>query len=39
MLEAANRAPAKRKLIGLGEFESHIPDLATNEKYLEGFGH
>jgi Arc/MetJ-type ribon-helix-helix transcriptional regulator len=28
----------KRRIIGLGEFRSGIPDLSTNKKHLEGFG-
>jgi hypothetical protein len=30
--------PPRRKLIGIGEFDSGIPDLATNKKYLEDLG-
>jgi hypothetical protein len=26
------------RLIGVGEFDSGLPDLATNKKYMEGFG-
>ena len=26
------------KIIGTGMFDSGIPDLATNKKYMEGFG-
>ena len=26
------------KIIGTGMFDSAIPDLATNKKYMEGFG-
>lgn len=28
----------RRKIIGLGEFESGISDLATNKKHLDNFG-
>ena len=28
----------KKRVIGVGEFDSGIPDLGTNKKYLEGFG-
>lgn len=28
----------RRKLIGIGEFDSGIPDLATNKKHLEDLG-
>jgi len=30
--------PPQRKLIGVGMFDSGIPDLATNKKYMEDFG-
>lgn len=26
------------RIIGLGEFDSGIPDLASNKRHLEGFG-
>jgi hypothetical protein len=33
------QAPAtRRKLIGIGMFDSGVPDLATNKKYMEDFG-
>ena len=33
------QAPVKpRKIIGQGEFDSGVTDLATNKKYMEGFG-
>ncbi len=28
----------RRKLIGVGKFDSGVLDLSTNEKYMEGFG-
>jgi predicted transcriptional regulator len=28
----------KRKIIGLGKFDSGVSDLASNKKYLEDFG-
>jgi hypothetical protein len=28
----------RRKFAGEGEYDSGIPDLSTNPKYLEGFG-
>ena len=31
-------ASPRRKLIGIGEFDSGIADLATNPKHMEGFG-
>jgi Arc/MetJ-type ribon-helix-helix transcriptional regulator len=34
-----DRSSGKRpKLIGVGEFDSGITDLATNPKHMEGFG-
>ena len=27
-----------RKIVGLGRFQSGVPDLGVNPKYLEGFG-
>ncbi|MCI0638262.1 MAG: hypothetical protein L0Y72_11595 [Gemmataceae bacterium] len=33
------RKPTKSlEIIGTGMFDSGIPDLATNKKYMEGFG-
>jgi hypothetical protein len=29
--------PRRKKIIGLGEFESGISDLGSNKKHLEGF--
>ena len=34
----AKKAGKFRKIIGTGKFSSGVPDLATNEKYMEGFG-
>jgi len=31
-------ARKKQKFIGLGEFDSGIPDLGSNKKHLEGYG-
>jgi hypothetical protein len=38
--EAAERRAAKPRprLIGVGMFDSGLPDLATNKKYMQGFG-
>lgn len=36
-VERETRSPSRR-IIGLGEFESKIPDLASNREHLEGFG-
>ena len=27
-----------RKIVGLGAFESDVPDLGSNKEHLEGFG-
>lgn len=32
------RPPRKIKITGAGQFHSGVPDLATNKKYMEGFG-
>jgi hypothetical protein len=29
----------RRRIIGLGKFESGIPDLGSNKAHLKGFGH
>jgi hypothetical protein len=31
-------SPTPRHIVGLGEFESGVPDLATNPEHLVGFG-
>jgi hypothetical protein len=28
----------RHRIIGLGQFDSGLPDLATNKEYMEGFG-
>ena len=28
----------KQRIIGMGQFDSGLPDLATNKKYMEDFG-
>ena len=28
----------RRKIVGLGKYDTGIPDLSTNKKYMEGFG-
>jgi len=33
-----NAPGQKRMIIGMGKFDGGPPDLATNEKYMEGFG-
>lgn len=32
------KLPKRRKITGAGMFDSGIPDLATNKKYMEDFG-
>ncbi len=35
----AHHAPAPcRKLIGIGKYDSGVPNLATDKKYMEDFG-
>ena len=36
--ENGKKTSKRRKIIGTGQFCSGISDLATNKKYLEGFG-
>jgi predicted transcriptional regulator len=38
LMDKQHTAPPRRRLIGAGMFDSGIPDLATNKKYMEGFG-
>jgi hypothetical protein len=38
LMDKRHAAPPRRKLIGAGMFDSGIPDLSTNKKYMEGFG-
>jgi hypothetical protein len=37
-MDKRHAAPPRRKLIGAGMFDSGIPDLSTNKKYMEGLG-
>ena len=37
-LSALVRSSGKRKIVGLGRFESGVADLASNKKHLKGFG-
>jgi hypothetical protein len=37
-LSALVRSNGKRKIVGLGRFESGITDLGSNKKHLKGFG-
>lgn len=38
LVERQHTAKSRPRLIGVGMFDSGIPDLATNKKYMEGFG-
>jgi len=37
-LEASRLRRNKKRIIGLGRFQSGIPDLSTNKKYLQDLG-
>jgi len=38
LVQKRHAAMPRRKLIGVGEYDSGIPDLATNKKHMEGYG-
>jgi len=38
VLEASHVRRKKKAIVGLGEFDSRVSDLASNKKHLEGFG-
>jgi Arc/MetJ-type ribon-helix-helix transcriptional regulator len=38
LVEQHHAPPSRRKLIGIGKYDSGISDLATNKKYMEDFG-
>jgi Arc/MetJ-type ribon-helix-helix transcriptional regulator len=38
LVDKRHAAVPRRKLIGVGKFDSGIPDLATNKRHMEGFG-
>jgi hypothetical protein len=38
MLSACYPLPRKTRIIGLGKFDSGIPDLGSDKRHLEGFG-
>jgi hypothetical protein len=38
LVDKHHTVPSRPKLIGVGMFDSGIPDLATNKKYMEDFG-
>ncbi len=37
-LGAVSTASRRRKIVGVGKFESGVEDLASNKKHLKGFG-
>jgi hypothetical protein len=38
MVVSHHSASPRRKWIGVGKYDTGIPDLSTNPKYMEGFG-
>ena len=38
LVEKQHTGPKRPRLIGIGMFDSGVPDLATNKKYMEDFG-
>jgi hypothetical protein len=38
MLDSCYGKPAGGRVIGVGRFESGLPDLGSNKKHLKGFG-
>ncbi len=38
LVEQLHASPPRRKLIGIGKYDSGIADLATNKKHMEDFG-
>ena len=37
-LDGSMVRPGRREIVGVGRFESGIPDLGSDEGHLEGFG-
>jgi hypothetical protein len=37
-LESTHLRKKKRTIVGLGKFDSGIPDLGSNKKHLDGYG-
>lgn len=37
-LAALTTGKRRSKIIGLGKFESSVPDLGSNKRHLDGFG-
>lgn len=38
LVDKHHAKPPRRKIIGLGEFDSGITDLGSNKAHLEGYG-
>ncbi len=38
VLAASHPRPGRKRIMGLGQFDSGIPDLGSNKAHLEGFG-
>lgn len=38
LLDKHHTLPARPRMIGIGKYDSGIPNLATNKKHMEGFG-
>ena len=38
LVEKHHAPPPRRKLIGIGRYDSGVSDLSTNKKYMEDFG-
>jgi len=38
MLAACYGKPSTKRVIGIGQFASGVPDLGSNKKHLRGFG-
>jgi antitoxin component of RelBE/YafQ-DinJ toxin-antitoxin module len=38
LLDKHHALPVRPRMIGIGKYDSGIPDLATNKKHMEGFG-
>ena len=38
LLAACYGVPPAKRVIGMGRFDSGLPDLASNKKYLKDFG-
>lgn len=38
LLDACYGTAPRKKVIGVGRFASHVPDLGSNKMHLQGFG-